>query len=47
LALPVAELTLFVEQLPQLSPDELRERFIGNKLERSRFCQYPFVQKYD
>ena len=26
LALPVAELTLFVEQLPQLSPDELRER---------------------
>ena len=26
LALPVAELTLFVEQLPQLSADELRER---------------------
>ncbi|MEG4499953.1 flagellar assembly protein H [Microcoleus sp. F10-C6] len=27
LALPVAELTLFVEQLPQLSADELRDRF--------------------
>jgi hypothetical protein len=26
LALPVAELTLFVEQLPQLSGEELRER---------------------
>ncbi len=26
LALPVAELTLFVEQLPQLSADELRDR---------------------
>lgn len=26
LALPVAELTLFVEQLPQLSAEELRER---------------------
>lgn len=26
LALPVAELTLFVEQLPQLSDAELRER---------------------
>jgi hypothetical protein len=29
LALPSAELTLFVEQLPQLSADELRER-LGN-----------------
>jgi hypothetical protein len=26
LALPVTELTLLVEQLPQLSADELRER---------------------